>query len=238
MSDTNEPRELHAYETQLAKDMQGHEAFADKPELNDMAREYISLRQFKNEAGKMVKIPDENSTDEERSAYYKARGIPSAPADYKLEAKLPDGVKRDDNLNAIEGSLRAVAAKAKLEPAQANEVYGWFIQMLGGISNANKAKQTQATDDLKKDLGEDNMRNAEKALAKYGGEEYAKQVFSNPAAHAGTIKAFVEVAKAISEDSLTDVDAGNKTSDQVTWEDRFPDMKRDASGKIVEVKHG
>jgi hypothetical protein len=230
-----EPRELHAYEGQFAKDLQGHEAFAEHPELNDLARDYINLREFKKQSGNMVKIPDENSTEEERAAYYKARGIPSSPADYKIEVKLPEGVKKNE---ALESGIRTLAANARLEPAQAQGVADWIGQLVGGLGQANKQKQEKVVEELKSVLGEEGMASAEKALAKYGGEEYAKQVFSDPGSHAGTIKAFAEVAKAISEDTLpSDTTGGVKSPEEMTWEDRFPDMKR-VNGKIVEVRHG
>jgi hypothetical protein len=47
-------------------------------------------------SGKLVSIPGEDATDEDRSAWAKARGIPEDPKKYEIKAKPPEGYEVTD----------------------------------------------------------------------------------------------------------------------------------------------
>lgn len=71
-----------------------------------------------------VKIPGENTTEEELNAYRQAIGVPEKPDGYEIKkADLPEGMSYDE---VLENNFRGVAHKLNLTPAQVRGLYEMY----------------------------------------------------------------------------------------------------------------
>lgn len=112
-------------------------------------------------SGKFVKPVDENSTDEEKTAWRNALGVPDAPEGY-LD-KLPDGlVIGDDDKGPIEQVLKAMhesgAPKGVVE-AMLSSYYDLVESQDAERFEANEAARRETEDTLRSEWGPEYRRN-------------------------------------------------------------------------------
>lgn len=95
---------LPAYHGQLEGDLQGHESLTGLDSMSAVARKVIesgkSITSLREAQEKMVNIPGENSSDEERTAFYTKTGRPESFDKYEFETiELPEGRELDKTLD-------------------------------------------------------------------------------------------------------------------------------------------
>lgn len=101
--DTPASKEVPAWQEQLPQELRGHEAFDGVTDVHDLAKRNIELRNSSGQDGNMVRVPTENSTDEENNAFWKRLGRPESPSEYEFgtgdvaENFLPD----DQSMNKL-----------------------------------------------------------------------------------------------------------------------------------------
>ncbi|MFZ2937663.1 MAG: hypothetical protein WA066_03040 [Candidatus Omnitrophota bacterium] len=147
--------------------------------LSDFVKDSFKLGDdFKSLQGKLegsVKVPGENATADEVSAYRKAVGVPDTPDGYKIErpAQAPDGWIFDETL---EKKIKETAHQANSTPQQFNKFYQTVIahemELYSNIVKSIDENRQKAIDTLKvmwpgdayKEKGESSMKSFEKFL--------------------------------------------------------------------------
>lgn len=190
--------------------------------------------------GKAIVIPDANSTDADRAAFYQRLGRPETADKYSVAkpADLPEGVPYDP---AIESVFKQFAFEKGLPDAQAKEIYNWYW----GLAKEGQAKAQQAEqqaneaaintlkDEWKGDTFKVNTELAARAFKKFGGDTPEVQKFIEETKvgglplgnHPTFLRVFAAIGKAISNDSLALGDrggSGNELSDEDKAKSRFP----------------
>jgi len=165
--------------------------------------------------GSTITIPGEGATDAEKTAYLTAIGRPEKAEGYEFAkpSELPEGITYSEE---VEGSFKAKFHELGLSTAQASGLYDFYMNWwMGGIQtelSGRETAKTQASDSLKTEMGVDydtNIALMGKAIEKFGGEEFKKYmddsgVGNDPA----IIKTFINIGKAMSEDTLIMGDKG------------------------------
>jgi len=168
---------------------------------------------FLKAEGTTIARPGENATEEERTAFndalYKELGRPETADLYDI--KKPDGLPEslpfdEEALKFFKGEFH----KLGLSKSQAEGIYKTYMDSLvAGVTKegeAREAAKTEALNALKAEHG-DNYPAAitlmDRAVEKFGGPEFKKYMDdsglgNNPA----LIKTFINIGKAMSEDTL------------------------------------
>lgn len=102
---------LPAYHGQLEADLQGHESLTGLDSMSAVVRRHIengkAIGSLKEGQEKMVNIPDENSSDADRNAYYAKTGRPESFDKYEFDdIEIPDGRERD---KVLQDKVRKIA---------------------------------------------------------------------------------------------------------------------------------
>lgn len=169
-----DPPKAPAWMSQLAGDLQGNEGLTQFKDISELGKAFIAASE--KQAGS-IKIPDENSSDEDREAYHKQMGRPDTAEGYELV--LPDGTPESYNLdNDRLAGYKNVFHKIGLNNNQATQLLAASVaeetaaeaSYLKTINDAT----TAAVEGLKTDWGdkyEANAAIAQKAAAEFGGQE-------------------------------------------------------------------
>lgn len=155
-----------AWMSQINADITGDAAKAEKlskfEKLSDLASAYLEAE---GKLGNSIVKPGENSTDEEREAYYRALGKPDAADKYSIEG---DEAKM----------FREIAYKNNLTDEQAKALYASLKEVGNNALEAQKAAFAQQAQDtqaaLQKEYGKDYPTKIEmlkRGVATYGGEK-------------------------------------------------------------------
>ena len=106
-ADNSQEMVIPGWHDTLPKELKGNESLAKFDSHVAVAKAYVELE---GKQGRMVAVPGENATDEEKSRFYAhLRGGINSPEEYDLSgAKLPDGVQLNEN---DVSSLRDLAFK-------------------------------------------------------------------------------------------------------------------------------
>ena len=185
----------------LPEDIRSNPALASFTDTTNLAKSYLHAQSQIGKKGAIV--PDwSKSTDEEKSSFYKAIGLPD-PDKYSIKA--PEGISPE-----ILGGFKAEALKNGVLPHQAEALLNWyhgFDKATDQASEAEYKKTVQANlEGLKKEWGEGydkEISAARMAVKEFGGDELIKYmnetgVGNDPA----IIKAFAKAAKLFGEDKL------------------------------------
>lgn len=107
------------------------------------------------QVGKSVQMPDDKTSDEDRATFNEKiaayQGVPKTAEAYVLDAKLPDGIEKDEELDK---GFRAVASESKAPQNIAAKLYDWYN---GIMTKRHEAMQTQAKEAeavYKKEIGD------------------------------------------------------------------------------------
>lgn len=146
------------FHTQFPEELRGHSAFGDKS-MKDIAADYVDLVSRRD---RMVEIPGEDSSPEEREAFYAKIGRPEKPSGYELgkpedwpktfpwdqndakafaEAAYRNGIPKAQ----AEGLYRDTVARNRkllesLTTAQQKELSEWNEQLAGQFGDQAAAK--------------------------------------------------------------------------------------------------
>lgn len=92
-------------------------------------------------------IPASDAAPEVLADYYKKMGVPDAPEGYALEAPAEYPEHMGEYMKDTLGEFAKVAHDAKMTPAQAKAVQGWFDNMAIGLGKSAEDAQAQAIAD-------------------------------------------------------------------------------------------
>lgn len=174
---------------------------------------------------KSINLIDENSTEEEISAFYTALGRPEAAEKYEINKPddLPNNIAwQEDELNAF----KSVAFDNGLSQKQAEALVKFQTDMVkraveSQIQARNEAaEKTLAT--LKKEYGADfdkNIAQANKAVEVFGLQKVLTD--SNLLANEAIIRAMVKIGSSISESKY--IEGDNPASEKTKYEELIND---------------
>lgn len=201
------------------------ERFTD---LQQLGKSYFEA-EAKLTSGKLVQIPGEDATDDDRAAWAKARGIPESPDKYEIKAKPPEGMEltpgEQDRLKAITARLHA-AGGVKADPEVVNlahEIY--YAERMEAESQmiAQAQIQKEETEAYLKKIwpGQELKRNvafADQAITHYFKEEFAaiKDLQFADGTRLGDNLQFIQAMARIGRDTMEDpvfLEAGRNGAD-------------------------
>lgn len=221
----------------LPDDLKGNEVLAQFPTIGDASKALIT---YKTSEGKMVSIPGDDATPEQRAAFYTKLGRPETADKYTITkpADLPEGIQYSPE---VETAFKDHAHKLGFSDAQAKATYNWYYglvkagheQQLKAEKEATDAAVNSLKDEWKGDAFKSNSELARRAFTKFGGEKpevlkFIRDTKVNGVAlgdHPTFLKIFAEIGKAISEDSLSAGGRGGmggEQSDEEKAKARFP----------------
>lgn len=130
VTETQVTQETLGWKTEIPGSLREHEAFAPYKTKDELWNGHIeAVSKVKDLEGKLAgAIPklSENATDEEKTAYLKAIGVPESPDGYEFERPaMPEGVPYNE---ALEKWFRDTAHKAGISAEQAKTLYGSYNQ--------------------------------------------------------------------------------------------------------------
>lgn len=168
----NQAPESLGWRAGLPKEYQQHEAFTKYGRVGDLARDFLTLQQ----RGQRPALPGDDSTDEERNAFYKAWGRPETADGYKIEGV--EGVKPDHpGIKA----LMAAAYESGMSQQQFAKIFGHLgqagsqaIKAQREAKAAAEAQARKALEDADKGLRDEWKEgyDAKRELAMRGFKEY------------------------------------------------------------------
>jgi len=208
---------------QLPDDLKENEAFTSFETIGDFAKAHLDTVGKASELdgrvnelqGKVTTFEEsitkdyipkltEQSTPEEKSAFFKALGVPEKAEDY--EFPKGEGVEHDE---AMTNWARDTFHKANLSKDQAtliSQAWDGFIQGLNEeINRKAESSKTEADEKLKTDWGADydeNLEITKRAFQKFSGAEFDAFLDETGLGnHPVLIRAFFEIGKAMGDDT-------------------------------------
>ena len=182
------------WRAQLGPELQNDEYFKGFKNFDEASRRHKELvtenETLKKQAEGMVKIPGENASQEEVTAYHRKLGWPEKPEDYGIEAAFPAGM--EGGAEFLQGFLK----KCHDMKVPKNIAQGMFEWYTGGLKEtveaqlrADQDSHKEAIDTRKKAWGDKhdvNMEIVRRALKKFGIEDkdvpaMEKLLLKNPA---------------------------------------------------------
>ena len=211
--------EKPAWAEQLPGDLQGNESLTQFQTVGDLGSAFIeregkladskkSNDDLSVKLGNSIPKLGDNPTAEAVNAYHKAVGRPDDINGYDLQKpELPEGLPYSDE---TVGAYKSAAHAAGLTSVQAKGLFDWYMN---GTVTAHKAEmekrataRTEAETALKTEYGSEydaNLVLMKRAVDKFGDEGFKQYMddsgFGNDPR---MIKLFVNIAKAMSEDTL------------------------------------
>jgi len=171
--------EEQSWLTSVPEDIRGHEVFGGMEKAGDAYRKLIDLSE---NSKSMIRIPNDQSTDDEKSAYFKATGRPDEATGYTIGKPegLPEDYLYDEGLEKVirEVGFKAGASDAMLKPV-------WEAAVKYGADANNKVNETLKQQDLDaenklkdnwKGNFEANSEKAVRALKKFAGDDDFKSL--------------------------------------------------------------
>ena len=209
-----------AYLTSLPKEVRDHKAFLEHEDLSSFLKK--SLADSDKLAGidpeKVLNIPGEDTSDEDREAFYQKLGKPETADGYELDDPgFPDGLPRDEEL---EGRIKQWALEANMPAEALKFLVGKYNAHVGEVFAAAEAAQAkdlqEKTEALQTELKDDYnefVLKAQRAATKFGGEELITLLKDyGLETHPTFLKAFGNLGKAVSEDSALGGSTGSGES--------------------------
>lgn len=173
-----------------------------------------------------VYIPGEDASDEEKTAFYKAFGVPDAVDGYKkIDTGLDPGV---DFTEEELSSLAKVAFEGKWKPGQHEAIQKWFAdsvkEKLTSRNEEIKVQKAKLTKGYEEAWGEDYKPKFDamtRAVSHFDGEngngEFAKFLNESGLGNFPKVVEFlVEKGLSLQEDSLLEGDRGGKPKERPT----------------------
>ncbi len=156
---------------------------------------------------KVLNLPGDDASDEDREAFYQKLGKPETADGYELDDPgFPDGLERDADL---EGHLKQWAFKANVPADALKSLVGEYNAYVGEVFKAAQdayekeiQEQTEALKADKKDGYNEFVLKAQRAATQLGGDEFITLLQdSGLESHPVFLKVFGEIGSRMSEDS-------------------------------------
>lgn len=152
--------------------------------LSTLGKSYFEA-EAKLTSGKLVQIPGEDATDEDRAAWAKSRGIPDDPSKYEIKVKPPEGMELTDHDNSRLGAITTALWKAggvMADPAVVNYAHQLYYSEREEAESQMEAAATIQKEKTEQYLaklwpGQDRKRNlmfADQAIGHFFGKEFAE----------------------------------------------------------------
>jgi hypothetical protein len=168
-----------AFAEQFEESLRSNASLSQFEGTNDLGKAFVELgatnATLKGDLEGKVKIPDENSTDEERSAFFKALGRPDKSEEYVINRpeEMPPGMTYDE---AFEKDFRTIVHDLGLNQKQSAGMAKMFMEYEvnrhKGLLADMKESREKAVETLKKDWPGDyyekNGAQAKRAMLKFG----------------------------------------------------------------------
>ena len=216
--------EKPAWMDQLPTDQQSNESLAQFPTIGDMGKAFIerdgklteantNIEGLNGKLGNAIPKLGDNPTPEEVTNFHNAVGRPEKADGYEFArpTNLPEGVEISDD---VENAFRAKFHELGVSKKAGAELYNYYMQFwTGGLQADTDARKTAVEDGIKSletDWGardseqyKGNMLLMDKAVEKFGGAEFKKYLDDTGKGNDPLfIKTFVQIGKAMSEDTL------------------------------------
>jgi hypothetical protein len=190
------------WQAELPEDLRADETLSGVKTLSGMAKMLVHAQSMVG-ADKVV-IPNADSSDEDKSAFYNKLGRPEKADGYDL--KPPEGLKYED---AELDEFKTVAHKIGLTDTQTNALFEWH----GGLSVKNaeagslKEKEALQTSELalKKDWGnayDQNFALAMRAVKTFANEDSVEALERGLGNDPSMVKMMHKIGASISEEKL------------------------------------
>jgi hypothetical protein len=166
---------------QLEESLRGHESLSGVDNFNELTKKFIengeTIKTLQGNLEGKVAIPKEDSSDEDRTAFFKALGRPDNPAGYTLERpQMPEGMPYDE---VLEQKFRQEAFDIGLNPSQISRLYKMFndygiashTEILKSITENREKSEDLLKDTWKGEAYTANKEKAFRAFKKFGGDE-------------------------------------------------------------------
>ena len=126
----------------LPDNLKNHEFVKDYAKPGDAIQDFVNL---KTEAATMLKVPGDDATDEDRSAFYGKLGRPETAEEYTIAKpeNLPDGVEYDENVETV---FKGVFHEIGLSDQNANALWGKYHEMVTQGHEMEQKAEKEALD--------------------------------------------------------------------------------------------
>jgi hypothetical protein len=170
----------------------------DGKSVTDLARSYAELeKKIGQKTEGMIKVPGDESTEEERAAFHAALGVPDSAEDYEIS--LPDEVTEGlDWDEGVMGPIKEAAHRIGVSPAQLSDLVAAQAQIEKEQVQLYQQEQEQAQEALRREWGVDAEKNAELVQR---GLAFAGVDLNNPSP-TDTLKLALAVGQGNSEGSI------------------------------------
>jgi hypothetical protein len=137
-------------------------------DVGTMAKSYVEMEKM---MGSRVKVPDETTPAEERSAFYQKLGRPQTPEGYDL------GLSEETPVNPeIVNSIQKAAFEAGVSQTQLQSVVKSYMDAETAALNQTFTEGETALKTLWKENYEPNIKIGQRALKELSGEEYRDEL--------------------------------------------------------------
>ncbi len=202
-SDTSSESEEASVETspswrdEVPEDYRGEKTLSKYETIGDLAKGHVHLSRM---MGNSVKIPGEDSTDEERNDFYTKLGRPETADAYDYQRPdMPEGMHYDDG---AEKAFKELAHKEGLTQGQLGSIMDFYNKFALDSQIDRKLQMDEAyfkgEAALQKEWGmkgyDRNVSIAQRAMKEFGGPELEKLLSEDPrGSHPALIKAFYKM---------------------------------------------
>jgi len=186
--------------------------------------------------GKVIAIPDEKATDEDRASFFTKLGRPEKAEGYSI--KKPDSLPDELYSPEVEAAYRTFAHKEGLSDKQASGIYSWYYGLVASETAKSKEAIDKTINSLKDEWkGDDYKKNVElahRAFNEFSNDDVAEFIDKTMADgvslgnHPVFLKLFANIAKSIMDDSATGDrggSGGGEPDDEAKAQSRFPKTK-------------
>jgi hypothetical protein len=174
--------------------------------LNKFVESHLNLRK---KMGNAVWVPDpDKATPEEVQAFRTKLGVPESPDKYELKYKEHEAFKYDEETDKI---YKTLAHKIGLTPKQAQDLADFDSDRLVSAYEAVQKKYNDASEEVKKEWGNDyqvNLDRANNVIRQFADEkdmEIIKRYENDPA----LCRIFNKIGNSMSEHKFVQSDSGN-----------------------------
>lgn len=214
--------QTNEFRDSLPEDIRGNSAFDNVKDLGDLATQYVNAQSF---LGSSIRIPSENSSDEDRQKFYD-KVLNAAPnlmpkPDADDEASIAAvyaalGRPADADTYALEGveltpEMKKAAHEAGLTQSQFAAVYKQFVQPSLDNGAARQAQLEQGRELLAKEWGyafQTKEQTAQALLAKTGAPAELQESAAKGKLNADTLRWVDQLVTSIGKEGLDLVNHG------------------------------
>ncbi len=181
----------------VPEDYRGEKSLSKYQSVGDLAKGHVHLSRM---MGNSVKIPGEDSTDEERNDFYTKLGRPETADNYEYaRPDMPEGMSYDEN---SEQAFKELAHNQGITQTQLGSILDFYNKFALDSQIDQKLHMDEAyfkgEAALQKEWGhkgyDRNVAIAQRAMKEFGGPELEKLLTTDPrGSHPALVKAFYQM---------------------------------------------